>query len=214
MAPNRFQSFRLLDVMFSYRKLEWQAGKLLMTDADGKTLALRPVGERLLSADNRTVASHVLMTGEDGTALISDGFRTYKKVNPALVFGLWASAILAAAGACWFIATGTLAFARHDRAALWRAEGMAFIGVVCLLLPAPLFLLQSYKALGDMTAASLTLAAVSILLPLSMLAAHTKVIQTKNRSRTETCHGLATIAVFQFCLVLWYWDLLPLMLWR
>ncbi|WP_262689545.1 serine hydrolase domain-containing protein [Kordiimonas aestuarii] len=214
LAPSRFDSFRLLDVMFNYQRLNWNSGKLVMTPANGKPRSLRPIGERLLSADDRNLASHVLMLSEDDKPLISDGFRTYEKVNPALIFGLWASAMLCAGGMAWLLACGSVAFMKHGANAIRRTEGMAFIGIASLLVPTPLFLAQPLMALGDMTVASMTLAAASVLLPVSMLAAHTKVIQTKNRSRMETFHGLATIAVFQFCLILWYWDLMPLTLWR
>ncbi|WP_417451384.1 serine hydrolase domain-containing protein [Kordiimonas sp.] len=214
LAPNRFDSFRLLDVMFSYQKLEWRSGNLLMRPWSGDPRVLRPVGERLLSARNRNVTSHVLMLDEEDNPLISDGFRTYKKVNPSLIFGLWASAALCSVGILWFAGFGAVAFIQHKAAAFIRAEGMAFTGIVSLLLPIPFFFLQPFTALGDMTLASVALAAVSIALPVSMLAAHTKIIHTKNRSRIETLHGIAAIAVFQFCLVLWYWDMMPLMLWR
>ncbi len=214
LAPSRFHAFRYFDILTGFIETEWHNGTLILTTAHGKTRTLRPVGEYLLSADDRTLASHVLLRDDEGKELISDGFRTYKKTSPAIVYGLRASLALAGAGLLWFLAWGIYALYRHGKGAFKRPEGMALMGILSLALPIPFYLTQSFMALGDMTAASISLCIVSIFLPLSALVAHTKVVQTKGRSKIENGHGFAAIATVQAALILWYFDLIPLMLWR
>ncbi len=214
LAPGRFEAFRYTDILTEFVEAKWQNGALVITTAHGKTRTLRPVGDYLLSADDRTLASHVLLRDDEDHPMISDGFRTYKKSSPAMVYGLRASLALGGAGLLWFLIWGVVTLIRFGKAGFTRPEGIALMGILSLLVPVPFYLTQSFMALGDMTAASISLCAASIILPLSMLVAHTKVVQIKGRSKIETGHGFATIAVVQASLILWYFDLLPLMLWR
>jgi len=68
-------------------------------------------------------------------------------------------------------------------------------------------------ALGNKTAASLLLAASTILLPLMMFLAHWRIVQGKVRTRSGTLHGIAAVAVLQWCGILYYFDMLPFRLW-
>jgi CubicO group peptidase (beta-lactamase class C family) len=89
LQPNRFESFRYLDAVFGFAKLEWKDDSLVFDPLQGKTRLLRPTGDYLLSANDRQVNSHVLLRDEKDEPLISDGYRTYQRVNPVVIYGHW-----------------------------------------------------------------------------------------------------------------------------
>ena len=213
LEPNRFESFRYLDTVFGFARLGWKNGTLIFDPFQGNTRLLRPTGDYLLSANDRQVNSHVLLRDNYGEPILSDGYRTYKLVNPALIFGLWFSLGLGIAGMLWFLVTGGIALKQHGRAGFLRPQGIALVGVLGLLVPIPVFFTQSFMALGDKTAASLLLAGSTILLPLTMVLAHWKIVQSKVRTRSGTLHGIAAVAVLQWCAILFYFDMLPFRLW-
>jgi CubicO group peptidase (beta-lactamase class C family) len=213
LQPNRFESFRYLDTVFGFAKLDWQDGSLQFDPLQGKTRELRPTADYLLSADDRQVNSHVLLRDEHDTPLISDGYRTYQQVNPAVIYGLWFSLGLGLCGMLWFLIAGGIAIKRQGKTGFTTPQGIAMIGVLGLLLPIPLFFTQSFMALGDKTTASLLLAGASVFLPLTMLLAHGKIVRNKDRKRIDTLHGIAAVAVLQWCGILIYFGMLPLRLW-
>jgi hypothetical protein len=89
-----------------------------------------------------------------------------------------------------------------------------FIAVAALLLPVPLFLQQSFLQLGDATAASVSLAAVTAALPLAMLAGLIIRLRRGMPRGMAIVDVVAMIAVLQWTMVLAAWNLLPLRLWQ
>jgi hypothetical protein len=71
----------------------------------------------------------------------------------------------------------------------------------------------SFMAIGDLTLASGTLAAVTFLLPVGMALAILRIAKHADRARTTLLHGLAAAFVLQSCAVLATAGLLPLRLW-
>lgn len=213
LQPNRFDSFRYLDTVFGFARLEWKDGSLVFDPLQGKTRQLRPTGDYFLSANDRQVNSHVLLRDESDEPLVSDGYRTYKRVNPALIYGLWLSLSLGLVGMLWFLLSGFVALKRQGLSGFLTPQGIAMIGVLGLLIPIPFFFTQSFMALGDKTTASLLLAGATILLPLSMLVTHWKIVRNKVRTKTDKLHVIAALAVLQWCGVLYYFDMLPFRLW-
>lgn len=213
LQPNRFESFRYLDTIFGFAKLDWKDGSLIFNPLQGKTRRLRPTGNYLLSAGDRQVNSHVLLRDERNEPLISDGYRTYKQVNPAVIYGLWSSLGLGLSGMLWFLIAGGIAIKGQGKRGFITPQGIAMTGVLGLFLPIPLFFTQSFMALGDKTIASMLLAGATVFLPLTMLLAHGKIVRNKVHNRTDTLHGIAAIAVLQWCGLLFYFGMLPLRLW-
>lgn len=213
LAPNRFESFRYLDTVFGFARVHWKQGTLVFEPFQGKPRKLRPTGDYLLSASDRLVNSHVLLRDDYSEPLISDGYRSYKQVNNAVVFGLWFSLGLGIAGLLWFLVTGIIAIKKQGKAGFLTPQGIALLGVLGLLVPLPFFFTQSFMALGDKTVASVLLAGSTVFLPLTMIVAHWKTVQSKVRTGIGTLHGLGTVAVLQWCGVLYYNGMLPFRLW-
>ncbi|WP_460821648.1 serine hydrolase domain-containing protein [Lysobacter olei] len=209
-APNRMAQFAYADFLFDSVTLAWDGRSLHYTRGQRPARMLTPSGGARFVADDRRRASHVLLAGANGERLLSDGLRTHRKVHPIAYWAVAASLALGLLGLAWFLLVVPL------RAALGREPLVVpgVVGAALLVLPLPLFLLQSYIQLGDRTAASLSLYAASAALPALMLWQAWR----SRRMRQGLAHGrlnlLAALLVLQWCAVLAAWDMLPFALWR
>lgn len=211
-APNRVQSFAYLDAAFGVLHVTRRNDSMILGRLQGRNRELRPAGGYFYAAGDRTTVSHVLLR-ENGAYQISDGFTTYQKVTPLYLVGLWISLGLGVLGILWFAGAGIVALVRHRSAAWRRPEIIPFVGVLALLASLPLFLTQSFMQLGDMTAASMLLAATSAALPLTMMALLWRAARSPRRTAALMAHACWAIAVLQWCAVLARWDLIPMRLW-
>lgn len=209
-APNRMAQFAYADFLFDSATLAWDGQVLRYTRGQRPSRILTPIGGARFVADDRNSASHVLLSSANGTRLLSDGLRTHRQVHPALYWSMVASLALGVLGLAWFLLVVPV------RAALGRESLLTpgVMAVALMALPVPMFLLQSYARLGDRTAASLSLFAASIALPLLMLwqAWHS------GRRREGLVRGrvnlAAAVLVLQWCAVLAVWGMVPFALWR
>lgn len=209
-APNRFASFRYVDFLFDSPRLAWDGAVLRFSPVQGPVRALMPAGGMTFTANDRTIASHVLLRGEGGERLISEGQRTYRKVHAAQYGLVAASLAFGLLGLLWF---GLVVPAR----AIVRREPVRVPGVIAavlLLLPIPLFLLQSYTQLGDRTVASVALYGVTAALPLLMLWQAWRSLRHREGLADGRVNLVAALLVLQWCAVLVGWGMLPLALWR
>jgi len=213
LSPNRFQMFEYLDTVFGAIKLSADGDSLLMESMQAETRRLRPVGEHLYSANDRATTSHVLIRGQNGEYLISDGFLTFEKVSPAYLTAHWASVLLGLAGLGWILTAGSISLMRYRFDAFRRPVAPAFIASTTLFLPIPFFMTQSFMALGDFTVASALLATVTLLLPFGMLWTILLSSMEWRTSRLSLLHGIAAALVLQWCVVLIATGMLPFRLW-
>ncbi|MFK8046927.1 MAG: serine hydrolase domain-containing protein [Halioglobus sp.] len=213
LSPNRFQTFDYLDRVFGAIEISADNSYLTISSLQQATRQLRPVGDRLFSANDRTTNSHVFLIGDEGQYLVSDGFSTFEMTSDAYLFAHWTSITLAMCGLIWFFLSGVVSAARY-RACMFRLPvAPAFVTTLLLLVPIPFFFVQSFMALGDVTPASLLLATVTFLLPVGMCLTIIRVKAAWDKSRVNLFHGLAAAFVLQWCAVLVAARLLPLMLW-
>jgi CubicO group peptidase (beta-lactamase class C family) len=213
LSPNRFQMFEYLDTVFGAIKVSAEDGFLALSSLQQDARLLRPAGRYLYSASDRTTTSHVFFRGKQGEYLVSDGFRTYEKVSTAYLTAHWTSIFLGLAGLVWILVAGSISLVRYRSDVFRRPESPAFVASALLIAPLPIFLTQSFMALGDFTIASALLAIVTLLLPIGMLS--TIILATKKWrvSRINLLHGLAATFVLQWCAVLMATGMLPFRLW-
>jgi len=113
----------------------------------------------------------------------------------------------------WIAGAGTLILA-GDRTRFWKKPvAPAYLGLLSLLVPVPLFFTQSFMALGDMTAASLALATGTLLMPLGMLLTLIRALRVADSRKLSAFHAIAAVLVLQWCAVLSVNGLLPFRLW-
>ncbi len=213
LSPNRFQMFDYLDRLFGSVRVDGDANGLEMTSLQGSPRQLRPTGGYLYTANDRTTTSHVLLRGAAGEHLISDGFQTFRKVSPAYLLAHWASLLLGLGGLLWILLAGTAQLLTQRSAMLRSAAAPAYLSLLLLPVPVPLFFSQSFMALGDMTLASVTLAAATALIPLGMLLSLAVLKRQPVRSSVDLLWGAAAICVLQWCVVLAVNGMLPFRLW-
>jgi CubicO group peptidase (beta-lactamase class C family) len=213
LSPNRFQAFEYLDNVFGAINVSAHGDTLVMTSLQQKPRQLRPVGGRIYSASDRATASHVFLRGEGGEYLISDGFKTYEKVSTAYLVAHWSSVLLGLGGLTWLVLAGMVSVVRYRMKILQRTVTPAFIAIILLFIPLPLFMTQSFMALGDFTLASVLLAAVTLLLPIGMIWTITRASKLWKNSHVNLIHGLAAALMLQWCVVLFVGGMLPLRLW-
>jgi CubicO group peptidase (beta-lactamase class C family) len=211
-APNSMQQFAWVDMVFNFVRLDWNSSRLRINPFQSAARELEPVGNLLFRATDRTITSHVLFQSDNGTRVISDGLHNYEQVSPARLLLHWASLVAGLLGLIWVLLAG-LWRALTGRLRGYAAMMIPFLGVCALVLPLPLFYLQSFLQLGDLTAASALLALVTGFLPLSMIFG----IVVYFRSAREGLPGwfdvVACFAVLQWTVLLYTVNLLPFRLW-
>ncbi|HEX6571241.1 MAG TPA: serine hydrolase domain-containing protein, partial [Steroidobacteraceae bacterium] len=168
-VPKAMSSLAWLDDLFNFVRAEWDGRVLRLTTLQADERVLEPVGAgRLFRARDRDAPSHVLLVGPDGKRVISDGLHSYERTSLArLVFG-WTSTAVGLLGLGYVFVVGAVRTLRR-RMSPQDPMFIPFIGVLAPAVPIPLFLGQSFLQLGDQTAASLALATVTAVLPVTLV---------------------------------------------
>mgnify|MGYP001822431435 CR=1 FL=1 len=213
LSPNRFQAFEYVDTVFGSIRISADGDYLGLTSLQRQARQLRPVGNRLFSANDRTTASHVFYRGGNGEYLVSDGYATFKKVPVTYLVAHWTSIFLGLAGLAWIAISGTISLLRHRLNVVRRPVAPAFLATLLLFVPIPFFLTQSFMALGDPTLAGRLLATATLLLPAGMLLTLLLAGSKWKTERIEIANGLAAAMVLQWSGVLFAAGMLPLRLW-
>lgn len=212
-APNRFASLAWIDTTLNFVRVTADGATLRVSPFQSKAVELAPMGDGLFRAEDRTIASHAALLTTDGRRVITTGLQTYERVPLVMLASLWLSLAAGLLGLAWLLVMGIARIVVHGRAWWKHPATIPWIGIAALLLPVPLFLRQSFMAMGDFTPASATLAVVTVLLPLTMLAGLIIALRRRPWSTTAIVDALAMIAVLQWTAVLACWGLLPLRLW-
>lgn len=178
---------------------------------------LTPVGGRLFRAEGRSVASHVLLHADDGNRVLNDGLRNHVRVHAARIVLPWMSLIACLSGVLWVIGAGSIRAFRRLRCrtplGLHNPLFVPLLGTFALLLPMPFLLQQSLLQLGDRTAGSLLLAAVTTGWPLCLLAGVLLAIRRWCLERRGLGDLLALVLILQAVVLLLTCGLWPVRLW-
>jgi hypothetical protein len=213
LSPNRFETLKYVDIVFSSIRISASGDSPDLTSLQRQPRQLRPIGNRLFSANDRATASHVFYRGGNGEYLVSDGYTTFEKVPVTYLVAHWASIFLGLAGLAWIAISGGVSLLRYRLNFARRPVAPAFLATLLLLVPVPFFLAQSFMALGDPTLAGRLLAAATLLLPAGMLLTLLLAGSKWKTERIEIANGLAATMVLQWCGVLFAAGMLPLRLW-
>jgi CubicO group peptidase (beta-lactamase class C family) len=216
VRPNRFEQFAYLDELLGVTRVRWDGEALHLEPLAGSARALTPLGGQLFRAPDRREATHVLLRMSGGTPTLSDGLRTLERVSAASVWGLWVSALVGLLALAYLVIVGALRSVQALRRGRWRNEPLRW-PVLCLLLlgAAPaLYLMQSFLAIGDPTAANLAVAALSGFLPIALLIGAAQRVRAGVGTLRARLDLGAIAGLLQWYAVLAAWGLAPLVLWR
>ncbi|MEW6982511.1 serine hydrolase domain-containing protein [Colwelliaceae bacterium 6471] len=213
LSPNNMAEFEYLDMLFGFIWLTPPDEHLLLSSLQKDDKRMIQVGDNLFRDVNRTQASHVVYSDDEGQLLISDGLKTFKRVSGLSLALYWLSLILGLIGLLYLFIIGLMRMIKRDKVAFGRIK-WGFINLVLFCLPVGLFFNQGFLRFGDITAASISLAILTGLLPISLLIS----IWT---SLKETLHGklikldvAAIIMSLQLCVVLAVWGHIPTIFWQ
>lgn len=195
------------DIVFNFVRVDWDGRTLHLAPGQAPVTALVPAGGMLFRATGRVESSHVLMRGADGRRTISDGLRTYEQTSAGRMFLLWASLAAGLAGLAYVLVRGL--WHCGTRRSFQGTLAIPLASTLVLLLPVPFFYSQSFLELGDRTAATLLLAAVTGILPVAMAWG-----VWRGRRDGHIGDRIALVAVLQCLALLAVWGLIPFRLWH
>ena len=201
-----------VDTVFGFLRLKWDGDNMYLIPFQGEPKELEPAGGMLFRASDRSAPSHVLLQS-DGRHVISDGLHTWERASMLRMLVLWASAALGVLGLLYVLVVGLW---RAARRVLTRRDHLfaPLLAQLALLLPLPLFYLQSWQSLGEVSAASVLLLLATAALPLAMAFGLARCWRERGSTTLEKIDWIALLAALQLLLVLAWWGLLPLRLWQ
>jgi CubicO group peptidase (beta-lactamase class C family) len=210
-SPNNVAEFEWLDLVFNFRWLTLEDSQLVMKSLQSSDRILVPVGQSLLRATDRRTASHGIIFDEQGDIFISDGLSTFKRQPAFIVLGYWVSLLLGAVG---FLTICSVGIARLLTRKTQRLNVIAWpiINLFAFSIPVFLFYKQPFLQFGEMSLASISLATISGLLPCTLLLSI--LLGLNRRCAWSSRDALASGMLLQLCVVLFWWDLLPIVFWR
>lgn len=211
-SPNNMAEFEWLDLVFNFIWLRVDNGRLLVSSLQQDTRELLPLNQALLRATDRSRASHGIVVDEKGDTLFTTGLGTFRKTSPFRIGAYWISLGSGLLGLLYILCFGLLRILNRD---VNKSKVLA-LPVACILgfsIPVYFFLHQPFFEFGDKNAASVSLAVITGLLPLALLVSI--LYWFKARKNTSSVSDIAALFMsLQLCLVLFYWDLMPLVFWR
>ncbi|MBF6025102.1 serine hydrolase domain-containing protein [Lysobacter niastensis] len=212
-APNRYARLEWIDTTLNFVRVTSSGASLRFSPFQSPAVELVSMGGALFRASDRTSASHAALITTDGSRAITTGLQTYQRVPLIALAALWISLVAGVLGLGWLLIMGVVRIALSRRTWWKRPAALPFLGIVSLMLPVPLFLRQSFLAMGDLTLASGMLAVVTLLLPLTMVSGLVLSLRRRPWSAASRVDVVAMAAVLQWTLVLAWWGLMPVRLW-
>ncbi|USX25479.1 beta-lactamase family protein [Oxalobacteraceae bacterium OTU3CINTB1] len=209
-AMHRVSNLAWTDIVFNFVRVGREGGVVRLAPFQGEPTVLTPTGGHLFTQAGRLDNTHAMLVGDDGRRIVTDGIRNYAKADMVLFTGLWLSLGIGLPGLAYIVTVGCWRLLRRRL----RTRDPLFaplMGVLALALPAPLFYMQSFLRMGELTMASGMLAVVTAALPLTLMAGLAMQWRGGQRHVGDT---LALIASLQCMLVLAAWGMLPFMLWK
>lgn len=212
-APNNMAEFEWLDLVFNFKWLTRQGDGVLMRSLQSDDRVLHPINLNLLRATDRSQASHALIMEKNNDIYISNGLSTYKLQSTHIIFAYWVSLLMGLLGLIYILLLGTFRMLTK-KIASQKAIFWPCVNLLALSVPVILYTKQSFLKFGELTTASFLLAVISALLPVTLLLSLFFSIQKELKSKWEKWDCVALFTLLQLCLVLFYWDVIPVIFWR
>jgi hypothetical protein len=211
-SPNRMATFTLLDTAFNFVVVRADGANLRLWSLQTPEIRLTPVAGSLYRRDDRVTASHALSLTNDDQRLLSTAAQTYQQAPLGRLVLLWTSLAIGLLGWAYLVVVGLFRVVGR-RITPSHPAFLPVVGCLALLLPVPLFYRQPFLAMGDLTLASGTLAAVTGFLPPAMVFGLAFSWRRNDWHTSAVLDVAAMVGVLQLAAVLAVWGLLPLTLW-
>lgn len=212
-SPNNMAEFEFIDMLFNFIWLEQSSDHLLIKSLQNADRQLLQINESLFRDVHRTQASHVVYSNEESRVFISDGLKTFQKASGITLVLYWVSLIFGLIGLIYIFLIGLIRIFKRDKDGL-RPIKWVFINLALFSLPIYLYANQSFLKFGDITAASICLAFLSGLLPITLLFSLWISLRGKLQSKLIKLDIASFMMSIQFCLVLAAWGQIPIIFWQ
>ncbi|WP_316752816.1 serine hydrolase domain-containing protein [Pedobacter gandavensis] len=209
-----FKLMAYVDLLTGFVTVIPKNDHLVFSQLQKETKILKPTHYHLFKSDDKIWDAQVFYTDSTQNRRITDGFKTYKKISSLYLWTMYMSLIFGLIGIIYLFVAGLIKLLSNRKRFLQQPIAIPFLCILALLLLVPLFLMQDFTSLGDVTAASVSLAVVTAILPLGLLFGLWRCIKRKH---DETWNGVAVIALIfslQWVAVLIYWGMIPMLLWN
>ena len=212
---SRFETLAYLDSLTSFTSVAVKDDKVILSTFQKPLKELVYTGNGIFIAEGKTTGSHVFYkTTEENTPVISDGLSSLKKINGLHLLFRWISFSFGLIGLAFLLVSGIIQLIKYKKGVTKKPLFPAFLSIVLLFVPVPLFLMQSFVSIGDATVASIMLAISTFLLPFGLIASALLYVKNGMPRYYDKADFLAVIFSFQWVIVLAFWGLLPFLLWK
>lgn len=212
-SPNSMAEFEFIDMLFHFIWLEQSNSQLTIKSLQYADRQLIEVGAGLFRDINRTQASHAVYSDEQGRLFISNGLKTFQKTSGVALLLYWLSLLFGIIGLFYLFVAGVIRLVKRNNQGLGPIK-WSFFNLILFSLPTFLYVNQSFLKFGDITAASISLAVLSGLLPVTLFYSLWASLKEKLPSRLIQCDIAAIIMSIQFLLVLVAWGWIPTIFWQ
>jgi len=210
---DKIKSFAYLDFLTGFVTILPKKEQVIFRQFQKDDKILSPAGHHLFKSADKIMSSHAFYTDAAGNQLISTGFKTFKKINSLYLWAMWLSFILGTLALFYLFFSGLINLTTQRTAFLKQLSAIPFLSILLLSIPVVLFMNQDFTALGDVTPASLSLAILTSILPIAMLAGLWANFSHKKPSKTSGIERFALILALQLLVVLICWGMVPFLLW-
>jgi CubicO group peptidase (beta-lactamase class C family) len=211
-AVNKITVFKILDYIVSFTQFKVENNDITLHPFQNKQTKLIHLGDHIYKVPDRISASHALYS-EGENKFITNGIINLKKVSGLKIFTLGLSFILGLLSLAGLFFYGIYQFTQTQTSILKNENLWPFFGILLLLLSGFMIYLQPFIELGDKTFGSMLFYLATIFLPFSLLLSFVE----KWRSARILKSKMFTIFLvmgIQFCIVLYYWGMIPFALWK
>ncbi len=213
LSPNNMAEFEFLDKVFGPVWVTASDNQITLHSLQSAPQVLHHIEGGLYRDSERTQPSHVFYSSIAGDKLFSNGLKTFKKIGVTDIALYWLSLLLGLCGFVYILVTALFRLTTK-RSTEFRRLQWSLMNLLALAIPTALFLNQSFLAFGDITMASISLALVTMFLPVSLLHSLWRCYQQGWGVKGSKRDGLFLILAIQLCCVLAAWGHLPAIFWR
>ncbi|WP_278404695.1 serine hydrolase domain-containing protein [Pseudoalteromonas ruthenica] len=209
-SPNSMAEFEFMDMLFHFVWLEQANEHLVVKSLQKEDKQLLAIEGGLFRDTTRTQGSHVFYANKQGQWFIHDGRKTYRKVSGVALALYWLSMLAGLSGLIYIFIVGLIRLVKRNNQGLGAIK-WGFINLGLFALPICLYMNQSFLKFGDINAASISLAVLSGLLPLSLVFCLWAARKEQQCKRLDVA---SLVLALHWCVVLVAWGLLPIMFWQ
>ena len=212
LAPNSMAEFSFVDRIFHFVWVSQAQSQLTLRSLQSADVTLQAVSQNLYKANERVTPSHVFYQNAQGDMMLSSGYKTYQQGSILELLFYWSSLLFGLIGLAYVLFSGFVKWM------FWRQNALTLSPIVANLVlfvvPAALYSTQSFLMFSEVTAASISLAILSGLLPFSLLCTLWLNYKCIAKNVWQRIDRVFILMALQLCILLLLAGQFPVIFWR